>query len=112
MTLLLLKDVNARLGIFGETLNPHKEIVMDSEQISKEQKHIDLDRRILNLNQVISNLDDLIREVGESIPEQPICENKNTSPTLMDVLNGGPDRIQNFIDRANEGINHLRSLIL
>lgn len=81
---------------------------------SREQKHIVLDRAISNLFEVRLHATNLLDEVRRK-PEEPVsgqCDSvKPQLPSLEEVLDCGPERINRCCEETHKILDEIRSAI-
>ena len=79
---------------------------------SRREKHIELHDAILGMNRIINELDNLICRIEGPVPMAGDCEPpQDSSPNLIDILNGGGDLISDKTEAAYNRIMRLHELL-
>ncbi len=79
----------------------------------REQKHIALDGAINRLGEVRRRVFAILREI-QGVPEEVPPDKdsiKSPSPTLQEVLDGGPDRIHSFCESIEGTLGGIKQSI-
>lgn len=80
--------------------------------VAAQAKHLQLHVAIERVAGIAAHLDELLGGITGNGPTVEGCDPKDPNgPTLLDVLDGGPNEITMQVDRAHEKIEELRALL-
>jgi hypothetical protein len=78
-------------------------------------KHLVLDRAIGNLSAIKLQAENLLQDITEApgtADSDPCEEQKRVAPSLKEVLDGGPDRINKACDDISATLRDIRNALL
>lgn len=87
---------------------------------SREPKHISLDNAINRLRDVRGRAQDLLYKIQGDIPRDVPSNDKepsltrsviDSSPSLQELIDGGPDRINQFYDEINGDLQRIEEAL-